>query len=547
MADLGTVTSSTVPGVAWFQDVNDTVYGLPNTSNSAKGDALIGVKRTETGATAQTLHSYIQNQPLMPKDFGAVGDGVTLDDTALAAMLAAAKLAGRSVDFGDGTYAISTPLVLSGFNSFNIYSKGATLIGPSSTTLTCLLEIKNCTDVNIHGRLGIAGNYNLNLTCGLWIHADSGASTCSLISIKEIAFSGCRIAYRIGDTAYQDKTVSEINIFGGYTYGCPAVVQAEGTQTVVNFNGTILNSDYGSGGAPWQALTQTTVRTKGANVRITGGEVNHASNAGGSTFDVQPVTSATYGNPFGSISCFNTIIESAAQLAISSNAGAISTPTGGMIRFVGCTGYHSANSFAFIQTDSTFTGGKIIVKDCDWYAGVTRTQPNIQCAADSTAVICDEESFGTNFLSHLRGIVGGTPHFRNRFLLHVNAPNNTINSGVLGTIKYQTIVNTNDATRYTTAYSTSTGVFTTPTGGLKDVFVRVNFTAGAATPTDVYIHVNGSFEGTAMSVAGTQGFVGFIQSLAAGDTVEIRAQPTGANITPSANNFNHMKIMASNE
>lgn len=69
MADLGTVTSSTVPGVAWFQDVNNLTYRLDNTTNAAYGDALVGVKRTETGAEATTLHFYIQRSQLRLTDF----------------------------------------------------------------------------------------------------------------------------------------------------------------------------------------------------------------------------------------------------------------------------------------------------------------------------------------------------------------------------------------------------------------------------------------------------------------------------------------------
>lgn len=547
-----TFVDGTVIEPSWLNDVNDVVYtnaggvgGLPNTSDVSKGDALIGVKRVATGAVGLTAHDWHELESLTPQEFGAVGDGSTLDDTPISLMLAAAKLAGKPVDFGSKSYAISAPVVLDTYSTFNIYSRGATLVGPTSAILSCLLEIKNCTDITIHGRLNISGRYNTNLTAGVWIHADSGASSCSLIEIRGLAFSGCNPAYRIGDTSYADKTVSEINIFGGYTYGCPSVVKAEGTQTVVNFVGCTLNSDYGGGGAPWQALTQNTIRALGAVVRVTGGEINHASNAGGATLDVEPVTSATYGNPYGSISCTNVLIESAAQIAISSNPGVISTPTNGSIKLIACMGYHSANSFAFIQTGSDYAG-EIVVQSCNFYAGTARTQANIECANDATNVYCDEQSFGTNFLAQLRGIVGGTPHFRNKFLLNVQAPNNTIGSGVLGTIKYQTIVNTNDATRYTTAYSTSTGVFTTPTGGLKDISVRLGFNAGAATPTDIYIYVNGAIEGTQMSVTGSQGFVGFIPSLTAGDTLEIRAQPSGAGITPGANSFNHMKIMASN-
>lgn len=518
----------------WLQDLATSV-----------GSSFIGFIQTGIGAVLLSLQTLLRAQKLTPKQFGAAGDGVTLDDAPIAAMLAAAKLAGRSVDFQDRPYAISAPVSLSGFTSFNIHSSGASLVGPTSGTLTCLLDVRNPSDITLHGRLGIVGSYNTSLACGVWLHADASSPTAQFVELRGLAFSGCKLAYRIGDTAFPDKIVSEINVFGGYTYGCPSVIQAEGAQTVVNFIGSTIDSDYGAGAAPWLALTQTTVRALGANVRITGGEINHASNALGAAMDVQPVTSAAASNPYGSISCTNVAIESAAQLATASNPGAISSPTGGSIKLIACTGFHSADSFAFIQTVASYLG-EVVLNACNFYASVTRTQANISCAANATNVYCDEQSFGTNFLTQLRGISGGTPHYRNKLILSCSTPNNSISSGVMTIVVFQSSLAFDDSFRYSAGYSTSTGRFTVPVGGLKDVNVNVGFSAGAATPTDVFVFLNGVVTDSGMSVTGAQSFNCYFKSLAAGDIVDVRAQPNGAGITPTASSINHMKIMASN-
>ena len=60
---------------------------LADTSDAANGDALIGVKRTATGATAITLHEWIEEQVFNAADFGMVGDGSTNNATAFQAAL----------------------------------------------------------------------------------------------------------------------------------------------------------------------------------------------------------------------------------------------------------------------------------------------------------------------------------------------------------------------------------------------------------------------------------------------------------------------------
>lgn len=71
-----------------------------STADVSKGDALVGVKRTESGAVAKTLHTWTMERPLSVKDMGATGDGVTNDAAAVAAAFAVSK----HVLFPQGTY-----------------------------------------------------------------------------------------------------------------------------------------------------------------------------------------------------------------------------------------------------------------------------------------------------------------------------------------------------------------------------------------------------------------------------------------------------------
>ena len=87
---------------------------LANTSNVAKGDALIGFRQSNaTGAllnaVGRTVHQKFQ-ETISVKDFGATGDGVT-DDTA-AIQFAVTAAAGKALYFPGGTYIVSSVITL---------------------------------------------------------------------------------------------------------------------------------------------------------------------------------------------------------------------------------------------------------------------------------------------------------------------------------------------------------------------------------------------------------------------------------------------------
>lgn len=107
---------------------SDLAQDLANTSNNAKGDALIGFKQSNSGgfatnAVARTVNAKLQ-EIVSVKDFGAVGDGVA--DDFLAINRAAAyisSIGGGTVFYPAGTYRITRSIRLDDFNvETNTYS-----------------------------------------------------------------------------------------------------------------------------------------------------------------------------------------------------------------------------------------------------------------------------------------------------------------------------------------------------------------------------------------------------------------------------------------
>lgn len=85
---------------------------LSSTTDVSKGDALIGVKRTASGAVATTLHSWIEGTVLdVGRDFGVVADNAT-DQTAkmITAIACATVLAPCTLELPKGTIYCATSL-----------------------------------------------------------------------------------------------------------------------------------------------------------------------------------------------------------------------------------------------------------------------------------------------------------------------------------------------------------------------------------------------------------------------------------------------------
>lgn len=81
---------------------------LANTSDDGIGDALVGVKQPFPSTISKTQHTF-NAETLRATDWGAAGDGVTLDDAAFQAI--EADVSGRFIDLCGLTYRVTTAFI----------------------------------------------------------------------------------------------------------------------------------------------------------------------------------------------------------------------------------------------------------------------------------------------------------------------------------------------------------------------------------------------------------------------------------------------------
>ena len=299
--------------------------------------------------------------------YGAKGDGNT-DDTAAIQAAINASLPSGVLYIPPGFYLVGQ-LVVSGANTYIIDDQGV-LVGRSSGTFDSVLTIKNSTAVVVSGALVISGSYNVGYACGLAVYTDNATSATDM-SFASIGIVGCQLATRWGRSTEVSPTISEITVYGGYTFGCPSVVQVWGTQTVITFQGTDLIAEFNGGNSAWQALPQNTIRCFGGTVNVNGGEVLCPEVTTGADMVVEPIADPVNGHNYGVISVDNAVCESAKSSAVAQNTLSVTSPAAGVgyIRLTGCYGFHSQDLFAFIQTASDYTG-TVSLSGCNFYCSV---------------------------------------------------------------------------------------------------------------------------------------------------------------------------------
>jgi len=466
------VTIATYDNVPSISSAGD----LANASDPTKGDALVGFRQSNASGNLastvnRTVHTKLQ-EFVSIKDFGAVGDGTTNDTTAIQNALGQANK--KTIIFPAGQYLINSLEVTQQFTT--ILSEGAELVLNPTGTYTHALKLST-SFLTITGKLTFEGGLNSNYDSTLWIKGGYGR-------YENISFRNCKLAIKIGENGVNQASLSEMAFSKCITNGCRNALEMYGLFSVANFTDCIL---VGGENAAWNGQDVTTVKNFGGrifaeNCYLYGAqtdaypiiELNQAVDAGtyytGYLY-LNNIDSEVYGKPFLWVNNLSTTNQSA--------------DSGGVVISNSRIDFYLYSALSpqpdFFRFNNYFTGKFATINNQIRFTQALNKRP-FALGAKTQAQINFEDMYrqgayyGTNAASY-PGLPPQTPF---QVVLNVtrNAAFTAGSGGTAQPLIYDTIQTGVNGNRLTLAdsYSTTTGKFTVPTGGLSSILIVATYT-----------------------------------------------------------------------
>ncbi|WP_131198767.1 hypothetical protein [Phytopseudomonas dryadis] len=505
---------------------------LQDAEDPLKGANLVGYKN-------RTVFNKLDDW-LSPRDFGAVSSLTPHDDTAAIHACVTACLAERKAMRWDGDFGTTSKVTLAGVNGLRVIGCG-TLTGYADSTQSAVLEFKNFADLDVFGAIVVSAGYRPNYDSAIAIYSDNGVGA-SQASLYGLHTHGAKLSWAIGRTSEPDMLISELVITGSRSYGCPSILRAVGTQTVIGLRDCQLISGVNGGDAAWSLLDRIVIQSIGANVDVHGGEALITDVITGLLTDVQPVGNSTINNSYGRVVFHGTTIESASTFASIRN---VSSPVitdlregAGGVEFINCNGFHSHDSFPLITSYDDFTGViKVLNNNID--CNIVRTALTVSVGAANCDIYTTDRNMGKNFPGGLAGIAGGRLHFSNRDVVQLaNLGGQTLTAATQTILRFVSSQITGDFSRIGPSYNTATGKLVLGKEGLKDATIHIKLRTASPYTANINfaIFVNDVFLTGSPEIKG-DGVTGIIMTtlhvgnLAGGSVLDIRATASTTVVT----------------
>lgn len=234
--------------------VNTTfTTGTTITSNWLNGvnDAINDATQNITGATPRTLPAKLADT-VSAKDFGAVGDGVTDDTTALQNFFNYIQATNVGTAYCDGTFLISSGLTLGSAGEMLTKHLIGSPVFTASTAIDTMLTFKNCPNLVWDGKIsvqGIGSTSYVSRTCRIGILIGDGTNT-----TNRMRFGGL-IARNFNQVGIYVQSKSTLTDLGNTRVSdCGSGLSLSGYSLLANWSS---RSDTGSSGSNSQRTTIT--------------------------------------------------------------------------------------------------------------------------------------------------------------------------------------------------------------------------------------------------------------------------------------------------
>lgn len=286
-------------------------------------------------------------------------------------------------------------------SNFNIHFDGTYILGTATTSKSSIIKVVNAIQFTTSGSFIIEAvnssnyTYAIELTAGLPSLIAPLTGIMTQVHVASPRFRKFPCAVRVGDGS--DLQISEILITDILSNSCNCIIEANGSQVIVNTSGNLMVEPQ-----PGFTYPAGCANCIGGIVYHNGGEL--VTSVGGSESAIAIIkqsSSTLYGNPFGSFKATGSHIECNGYLKMVVNSSGITGASDSKyscVSFTNCQGsmLNGAQVLASIAV-SDYEGALIIDDSCNFYTSTTRTSRIVYSLSNKFRLKVGNGAFGKGF------------------------------------------------------------------------------------------------------------------------------------------------------